>query len=544
MQREREFEAVNAEAAQKWWHKFGAKALDILSAPEHKNVSGEVVTADEIADRTAIEAQAWELIDAYETRPKVLRENEAEDNARTALFEALTASGHMSVVELGGDQIEVHHQVVQRLLNSYFREDIASHERERNFAELCEELTVQATYEAICRGDVPPDTKVVTISDFAHPLGQDADKHGYRSANQKGMVRETAWEFKGGEIVRVIKQVSRSNTYAPGTMQQLQEVGFPLAPRRGESDVTLLSNQWLSISHGAVEVVQLLDRARRGMRVMYGEPITGETLPYERLEEVSRLREAEVDSRVKELAKYERTLDELLARGEIDEKGHMKRYVEALRENVRAICVLFPSYTRGALGEDVVDDYQKAHRLYESGDTAGASAAVSGASSRESAIVVCGMASETQVNDPNNPESNNEQTLQEILERELMKDWEKVTNCPICGNKGVNARKRGDIIEDRDYGCTLNVCTGDAKIGARAQQSAKELVGELPVETPQATEDRDFNAEFQAIIENAYGKGAVVKERIEVGGTRNDVERGGKVIASGIKLGQFALARK
>jgi hypothetical protein len=551
-QREQEFDAVNLEAKQKWWHKLGAKTIDVARGPERMDISYEIVTADEVVDRAMIEALAWQLIENYEAAPKALRKNEAEDNARTALFEALTASGHMSVVELAGDQREVHQQVVQRLLNSYFRPNIPTAEQARNFEELCEELVVQAVFEQIEQGYLPENTKINTLSEYAHSLGQNARKWGYRPTEDndrtgKGMARETSFGVdENGAYKRIIKQISRANTYAPATSEKLRKAGLNLPLRSGETDVQLLGSQLLSVRYGALEVVQLLDRMQRGMKGMYGETADKEMTPYERLEEVSRLREAAVESHVDELAEFERSLDKLFEEGSITAAERDKRYIYAVREHVRAICVRFPSYTRDAFGQDVVKDYEEAHRQFASGDVSGAAATVSGASSRESAITICGGSTENQSQDPNDP-NKNDQSLEEILERLLMKDWKKrVKHCPICGNKNVMAEKKGEIITDLDYGCSLDVCTNESKIGERALR-LREVVAEPPravSETGSSETERNYNAEFNAIIEATFGVGAVAHERIEIGGTRTDIlSRDKQVIARGVELGRLALAR-
>jgi hypothetical protein len=552
-QREQEFDAVNLEAKQKWWHKLGAKTLDIARDVERVGVSYEIVTADEVVDRSMIEALAWQLIENYEATPKALRENEAEDNARTALFEALTASGHMSVVELEGDQREVHQQVVQRLLNSYFRPNIPAEEQARNFEELCEELVVQTVFEQIEQGYLPKDTKINTLSEYAHSLGSNAQKWGYRPSESddrtgKGMARETSFAVdEHGAYKRVIKQISRANTYAPATSEKLQKAGLNLPLRSGEADVQLLGSQLLSVRYGALEVVQLLDRMQRGMKVMYGEAADKEMTPYERLEEVSRLREAAVESHVDELAEFERSLDKLFEEGSITATERDKRYIYAVREHVRAICVRFPSYTRDAFGQDVVKDYEEAHRQFASGDVSGAAATVSGASSRESAITICGSSTENPNQDPNDPNKNG-QSLEEILERLLMRDWKKrVEHCPICGNENVMAEKKGEIITDLDYGCTLNVCTNKSKIGdgALAVREAEHIVETAWRETNktegQASGTDTYNKMF---VEALFGEGAVAKERVELGGTRTDIlSRNKQVIARGVELGRLALAK-
>lgn len=383
----------------------------------------EIVAADEAIPRAQVEAQAHQLVEAFTPVEKQLRPNEAEDNARTALFEALTASGHLSTVELPGDIDDVHRQVVTRLLNGYYRPNIESHERDRVFQEICEELTIQQTFEAMLRGDMPGNTKITTISDFAHPLGSKAAEHGYRPDNQKGMIRETSLIWRDGRPVRIIRQISRSNTYAPTTLLNLEQAGVKLPMRSGESDVRLLGSQLLSVQKGALEVVELLDRIQGGVNVRYGDIITEETPDYDQVERLSAAREAEVEPHVQELAKCEKQLSERVKRGEITEAESLQHYVDKTRDIVRAVCVKFPGYVKDALGADVVATYHRAHELHEKGDYAGAAAAVTATEHLEQAIIVCGASSKN-----NNEAQSIEQEIAALL---ATLDW-KHGRCRVC----------------------------------------------------------------------------------------------------------------
>lgn len=354
---------------------------------EHKL---DVVAAQEIIDRKAIQQHAVEYIAKFTPEAKYLRSFEAEDNARTAIFEALTASGHMSRVELVGRADEVHAQVMTRLLNGYYRPNIPEHERARVFQEICEELTIYETYLQTLTGDLPPDIKVTTISDFADPLGPLANKLGYRSANKKGMIRETSFRRnENGELVRVIKQISRSNSDAETTINVLSDSGVTVS-RSGYADIDLLGTQLMGSKIGAIEIMKRLDR-HAGMAVMYGEYKQADTVSYEDLEMTSLLREARVEPFIEELAELERTLDNKQARGEISQSEWTREYGTKLRDIIRAICIIEPSYTKDALGEKVVEAYHRAHAAFVGGDSAGASGIASGASGQESSIVVCGM---------------------------------------------------------------------------------------------------------------------------------------------------------
>ena len=147
--------------------------------------------AMEFIDYEAIERRATVLIEAHEAGPKLEIKQEYDDNARTALFEALTASGHLSRVELQGTLEEVNAQVLNRLLNGYDF-TLPDHELKRRFKEICEELVVQDVHQQITLGILPADTEVATESAYVVGMSDEAArKAGYRSYNRKGMTRAT-----------------------------------------------------------------------------------------------------------------------------------------------------------------------------------------------------------------------------------------------------------------------------------------------------------------------------------------------------------------
>jgi hypothetical protein len=273
---------------------------------------------------------------------------------------------------------------------------------------------------------------------------------------------------------------------------------------------------------------------------MYGELVTSETIPYEKLEQLSHLRESEVEFHVKDLAEYERKLDALYDEGKITESEQRKMYVEALREHVRSICVRFPAYTRGALGEKVVGDYRRAHKLFKAGDMTGVAGVVGGASRRETAVLACGLSTVAENIDPNNPNSSKEQALQSILERSVDEHWEGDATCPFC-HKHVHAVKSGGFMTG-SCGHWLEICTG--KSGFIPPDDGRSADGYSNDSKMSAEIDkRDFESEFQAIIEGSYGQGAVIEKRVSIGKDEFDVVLRGQVVKSNVKLGQLALAK-
>lgn len=405
----------------------GERPIDLseIRAP-HKL---DVIAASEVVDREMIEKRAVQLIDTFSPEAKELRPLEAEANSRTAIFEALTASGHMSRVELHGRQDEVHQQVILRLLNGFYRPGIPDHERARVFQEICEELTIYETYLHIILGDLPPETKITTVSDYASPLGQEANRMGYRSENRKGMIRETSFEVQeNGSTLRVIKQLSRSNSDAEKTIEVFGESGIQVT-RRGEADVDLLGWQLLSAKIGAIDVMKHLDN-RAGMAVMYGELKRSDSVGYESLEQESMEREKRVETFIDELARTEKLLDKMLSRGEIDQSTWSRKYGEKLRSVVQSICVINPSYVRDALGDRVVDEYERAHLVFMSGDSGGAADIVSGVSHIESAIVICGM--EVRNDSINDTNDSGMKDIESMLERSKWKWPDGYCRTELC----------------------------------------------------------------------------------------------------------------
>lgn len=416
----------------------------ITFTPETTREQLDVVLANDVVDRGAIEQKAMQLIRDFNPETKELRPLEAKDNARTAIFEALTASGHMSRVELEGEHSLVHEQVITRLLNGYYRPHILEHERKRVFQEICEELTNDEVYFQISVGCLPPDTKVTTVSDYASGLGSEANKHGYRSANKKGMIRETSFEFnKFGVPVRIIEQISRSNAEAIVTIDALENLGINVT-RHQEADVDLLGTQLLGAKVGALEIMKRLD-SHAGMAVMYGEFKRSDTVAYEDLESTSLMREQRVESFIDELAQTETLLDKQMARGEITQTMWNTLYGKKLQQIVRSVCIMDPSYVHDALGDKVLDAYERAHQAYLGGDSSSAAGIVSGVSSMETSIVVCGMEVNSQVTD-NSAESSKTE-IQRMLEKskwewndghcrealcEFNKRITKVGPCSVC----------------------------------------------------------------------------------------------------------------
>lgn len=398
-----------------------------------------VANANEIVDYALIEQRAREALAKHISPEKKITIDEYENNARTAIFEALTSSGHASRIEFAGDVHTVHQQIMTRLLNGYDR-SLPQHELNRRFAELCEELAAYEIFCAVERGEIPLDIQISTISDFATPLGAMANKLGYRELNRKGMVRTTWLERdENGNLRRVLEQISRSNSDAHETIMMLHQEGVTVE-RRGEADVDVLGTQLIDFRReamqGALGLMRRLD-AFAGPNIMYGEPKSAETVVYENLHEISHQRENRVEGFVKQLAQFEATIDRSMQLGEISWQKWQSLYMREVTDIVRSICVLNPDYVKNSLGSQVQEAYDKAHEQYLSGDTAGADATVASAADQENEVVICGNDSSEEQQPPISELAGGavKRLLDQSKKWEYIKGRCRITNCPTSGKQ-------------------------------------------------------------------------------------------------------------
>jgi hypothetical protein len=366
------------------------------------------------------------IIRTHKPEKRAFWRGEYNDNARTALFEGLTAKGHLSNIELVGHPDEIHDQIIQRLVNGLHVRGLHPHEYARRRAEIREEIVIWLAQKRIMSGQLPPDAEILTVSTFPDDMTDDeAEKSGYRVDNRKGMLRTTrpvAEILPDGRIRRVVEQLSYSNSSAAASLR-----------RRGQrgNDVTLIGHPEIysrtDLLDGVVDVMRNMD----GRSMKYGAPTDETTVDYADVRAVSAWREAQVEKYIDELADYERALDAQ----NLSESERRRRYTLRVQEIVRTICIIHPSFTADALGTAVVKTYEKAHQQYESGDYGGAMTTVESTQSRERAVTICG--SSTFAGDKQSGNSRSD-SIASRLEREKMeqKNWKwdkgycRVKDCP------------------------------------------------------------------------------------------------------------------
>ena len=345
----------------------------ILSYEDSQIPDLEARLAKDLYDIDAMRDQARVLFETH-TRPEhKVWLDEPENNSRTALFEALTAKGHLSRVVFYDEVDEVNQLTLGRLLNGY-SEGLPEWERNRRFDEIVEELTVQRVWADIQAGRLPGDTIVATISDY--PEGTDdieAWRMGYRNLNHKGMARTHHFETAvNGTWLRVQEQVSRSNSN-DGSSQETLHLVDPSYDSR-----SILSNQVITsrreLPDGVVSLQKMLDR-QAGEHIRYGEDsrITNPPLPdYDDLRNISMAREHQAYSQIHRLADWEREVDAKYQDGQITYEQKLAELKIERDKLIDEICILDPSYALDARGQEAAAHYENAAIAMASGnDVAG-----------------------------------------------------------------------------------------------------------------------------------------------------------------------------
>jgi len=352
--------------------------------------------ADTMVDRSLVEQHARDLLEhatGGNTEYGYKTEKTYCDDARTALFEALTASGHLSRVELEGSLSEIHSRMLYVLLNAY-DDSLPDHERERQFQELCEELTRQEIERSIAQGEAPLSLQVATISDAPTLAGMSrtiAESLGYRPQNHKGMIRSSKLiKRDDGVYIRVMEQISRSNADPVISSRFLSVQNVPLRLDR-HADTRVLGTQLLhEHEQGVVGIVRRLDQFD-GSNIRYGEQASPLQIPYDQLREESAQREQQAEAFVAELGIYMQKLDTHERAGIITRLEHTELLQIEIHRILQAICVMRPEYAADCFGAKSVHTYNMAANQAAQGDVSGSTATVERGQHNEQTITLCGM---------------------------------------------------------------------------------------------------------------------------------------------------------
>lgn len=326
--------------------------------------------AAELYDLTEVRQRAAELIQAQSEIRHDSWEREPEINARTALFEALTAKGHLSVIESDEPLEHVNQLTLRRLLNGW-DDRLPQFEKDRRFSEIVEELVIHQVAQDISAGYLPEDTIVFTISNSAMDKCSDEkllSNLGYGVLNDKGMVRATS--FENG--VRTVEQVSRSNSNDGSAERFFATHGLIV----GHGSDRILANQIISTKQhfpkGVIDVQRALDYMA-GPNVIYGEDRDQPDLnvpDYEDLRAVSQAREEQAHIQIQKLADFERELNVEYKAGKISYAEKLAALYKRRKELVAEICLLAPHYAKDAMGEAAAVHIEKASYEMAAGNDA------------------------------------------------------------------------------------------------------------------------------------------------------------------------------
>jgi len=419
--------------------------LGIIAEHIHENPIEGIISADKLISRDHIEANAVLLIQQKEHLPTIaVKSQEYSDNSRTAIMEALTASGHLSRIEITGTITEIHDQVLARLLNGW-EGSLPKHEQNRRFAELCNELTLQQIENQIIAGELPPSTVFNEISDCPITLDDStANALGYRTINKKGMVRSACLvDNKDGTYTRLIEQISRSNSDATTTFRFLGDCGIT-ASRNEAPDICALSTPVVytldDYVDGVIDIQRRLDKYA-GMNVLYGETkhTNNMHVPYERLREESLHREDQIECYIDRLATYEEKIDHLRDQGILSQVERNEQYAEEVRQILRAICVLAPDYAADCFGQEAAVYYVAASDYAASGQLDVMQAMLNNAKKVENTVIFCGVAISTENNTMSDREVDDIGTL--ISEGKEKWKWSK----GVCRIKSCTSPKPTQI---------------------------------------------------------------------------------------------------
>lgn len=356
--------------------------------------NSDLRSADLLVDRSAIEIQATYLI-AKRGDPEIgyKTEHTYQTDARTALFEALTASGHLSKVELSGSLDDIHRTMLNVHLNAY-SDTLPEHEKARQYQELCEELTRQKVESLQADGEAPADLQVATISDDPSSAGmsdEEAQELGYRPQNHKGMVRSSRLIIQpDGSYTRVTEQVSRSNSDAITSAQFFAANNIPTRAH-SQADVRVLGSQLLhDMSEGVAGLQRRLDTFS-GEGIRYGEQKNDKQISYELLAQESAAREAQAEVYISTLSDYMMRLDTLEASGEISKNQHTELLKTEIHRILQSICVMSPDYAVDCFGPEAAPGYYQASDRAMAGDISGSANIIVRNQANEQTVSLCGM---------------------------------------------------------------------------------------------------------------------------------------------------------
>lgn len=327
--------------------------------------------AEELWSVSEIQSQARRLIE----EGLLIRsdwELEPYSNAVTGLFEELTSSGHITEIDLGEAE-NANQQTLQRLINAnLLAVDKPKWLQDYYFFELCEELVIHETFQAVKESQLPEDTLVVTGSDYPKWIDDnEAWRHGFRPYSKTGMIRANYFFLdEDGSWRRAQEQISRSDSLKVGFEIAIAELTSTDVTESSISVSKQIITDRSTLPNGVVDVCRILD-VYSGQHIKYGDDTRyfSRLHPeYEEIREVSRSRLKLINRYLGRLIELEKKANRLFDQGVISYEHKLAMIQDEKDRIVDRVCLVAPEFATEARGEDAASHYFSASIAIQSGN--------------------------------------------------------------------------------------------------------------------------------------------------------------------------------
>lgn len=392
-----------------------------------------------------------------------------KDDARTALFEAITERGHVSVTRSIWDAdmegFVSGNVPIMKMLENALDGRLISAEYERRQAEIHEEAFVEAAYAS---GLFRNGNAVLTFSPYPDDIPEThAAGLGYKHSTKKYMIR---WITVDDEGERTTKQLSMSGSDSGLITEFLRINGY----YDGDKDLssTEILGTTLLVAHsdleGLADVARQLDQLSGDGTYMGGEP-NRDSYNYECIEAVSANREKLLEQQIDSFTDSLIEIAISNVSGEANLYQAHDRYMEEFEKTRKLIARAEPELVRETIGDKSADLLLEAQEYVRVGNYDLANSLIEQANQVMDVAVICGMS--VRVDSEGNVVNESGERESECKE---IKNGDIVT-CPGCSKKvaviveGANKDKLYCPRSD----CSLAKASRRSKKATQKQKSAK-----------------------------------------------------------------------
>lgn len=370
-----------------------------------------------LAERENIVLEEHNIVDAlgsarsYLENPTPERYQYIVDDARTAIFEALTSHGHLSTIEsswdLENEGFAVGGVLYRDMLHSGTQTAKHPVEIQRRRIEQKEEELIEDLYKI---GKFAGHA-LLTISPYPEEMSDfDAKNNGYRPDNRKYKLRWIEVDDSGN---RKTEELNMSGSNIQLFVEFYQTMG--LNPDVNLTHLDILDTPVLidrSQINKVEEVAQILDNLAEGS-VIFGSENHESSVTYENVRAISKYREEKVRLEIMTMANQ---LVNIASNYPSGVKA-FQEYEKYLLNTIGVICLNQPEYANYALGKSASDYLKLAKAHMDKGQISYAIDLYESAMTKAE-VIVCGMMIAKE-NETESSESSNKM---------------KCVTCPFCKN--------------------------------------------------------------------------------------------------------------